>query len=351
MIVAMYGIMPMPRTANAVDALANSTWLISDTDFEQTATSTFTFDTGTSTEVGGFIKFTFPAGFTGIAAGNVNCDSGDADFTASSTGNVVECVRSNTTQAAASLSMVITDVVNPSDQATDYYTVDIEHYRTAAGSSLQERVQVMVQLLDDVLMTARVDATLQFNVTGLNGGSDTVNSVSCTGTTTSNTLPFGTLQPAASSTVCQELDVTTNASNGFTVTVWQDQELTSDGNDNINSFNDSPDGTGSTTATSWQPPSGQLDSDHTYGHMGLTSDDTDLNSLGGYEDLYNGAGAPEYVGLDGITPRPIFHHDGPADGSTQDRGVARVAYTAEIHALQQAGDYESTLTYVATPTY
>jgi hypothetical protein len=47
----------------------------------------------------------------------------------------------------------------------------------------------------------------------------------------------------------------------------------------------------------------------------------------------------------------VMHHDGPADGSTDNKGAANVAYTAEITALQEAGDYESTLTYIATPTF
>jgi len=352
MLMAMYTFLPAPKTANAVDALANSSWLISDSDFLQVATSTFSFTTATSTAVNGFIRFTFPAGFTGISNVNVDCDNGDVNFAASSTGQVVDCVRSNSTQAAGNLTMEITGVTNPSDQANDYYVVLIEHYRAGAASLPNERVQVMTHLIDDVWMTARVDATLKFTVTGTTTGAF-VNGIECSNTSTATATPFGTLQPNATSTVCQQLNVTTNASQGFTVTVEQDQEMTSDGNDNINSFNNSPDNTGSTTAQAWVAPSGILDSDHTYGHMGLTSNDTDLNSLGGYNDFYNG-GTANFAGLNNSQPMPIYHHDGPADGdtfATQDKGKIMVLYQAEINALQQAGDYESTLTYIATPIY
>jgi hypothetical protein len=228
---------------------------------------------------------------------------------------------------------------------------NITHYDTA--TNLAERVQVMVALVDDVWMTARVDATLEFTVSGTSTGA-IVNGVTCTATTTATSTPFGTLSPISSSTVCQQLNVTTNASDGFTVTVEQDDEMTSDGGDNINSFKNAVDGTGLTVVETWSNPTGILDDDKTYGHMGLTSNDADLLSAYVNQDYYNGGLAPKYAGLNGVAPIAVFHHDGPADGSTnatQNKGKAMVAYTAEINALQQAGDYESTLTYIATPTY
>ena len=129
--------------------------------------------------------------------------------------------------------------------------------------------------------------------------------------------------------------------------------LTSDSNSNINSFNNSPDGTGSTTAETWVTPRNELDQYHTYGHMGLTSDDADLNSLGTYNSFAptDTDGITQYVGLNNTDPMPIMHHDGPSDGTTQNVGLSHIAYSVEIGSLQEAGDYENTLTYIATPTY
>jgi hypothetical protein len=84
--------------------------------------------------------------------------------------------------------------------------------------------------------------------------------------------------------------------------------------------------------------------------MGLTSDDTDLNSLGLFNDFYN-SGTAHFAGLNSTDPMEVMHHDGPADGLTQDKGLARVLYRAEVASLQEAGDYESTLTYIVTPVY
>ena len=47
----------------------------------------------------------------------------------------------------------------------------------------------------------------------------------------------------------------------------------------------------------------------------------------------------------------VMYHTGPSDGTTPDKGLTQVAYTAEISTLQEAGDYENTLTYICTPQY
>jgi hypothetical protein len=52
------------------------------------------------------------------------------------------------------------------------------------------------------------------------------------------------------------------------------------------------------------------------------------------------------------TPRAIMAHTGPSDGVTPGIGFATVGYKAEITALQEAGDdYNTMLTYIATPTF
>jgi hypothetical protein len=47
----------------------------------------------------------------------------------------------------------------------------------------------------------------------------------------------------------------------------------------------------------------------------------------------------------------VMYNGSPSDGSTQNVGLAKVAYRVQISALQEAGDYTNTLTYTVTPTY
>lgn len=347
LVIAMVGYTRV-NSVQAIDSLKDAKVLISDSDYSVDANTIFTFTRATSTEVGGYFDIVFPGDFGTFVLGDITCPA-NYDPTSIGGGRTARCTRNTSIDTSTSTSVTVAGVTNPASGTGKVFNISHNN----VGNDVLERVQVMVVLIDDVWMTARVDATLQFTVAGTSTGA-VVNGVTCTATTTATSTPFGTLVPSASSTVCQELRVTTNASRGFTVTVEQDTEMTSDGGDNINSFVDAADGSGTIVSAPWIAPAGTLDDDKTYGHMGLTSDDTDLASLGLYENLYTGAGTPEYVGLNGTAPRQVYHHDGPADGSTngtQDKGRVMVAYTAEVNALQQAGDYENTLTYIATPTY
>jgi len=82
----------------------------------------------------------------------------------------------------------------------------------------------------------------------------------------------------------------------------------------------------------------------TYGHFGLTSDDSTLSDSDPF-------GASLYKGFNNTDPIEVMYNSGPADGLTTDVGTTTVAYTVEINAMQESGDYANTLTYVCTPTY
>ncbi|RLC38048.1 hypothetical protein DRH27_03235, partial [Candidatus Falkowbacteria bacterium] len=220
----------------------------------------------------------------------------------------------------------------------DYYDVTISHDESGANES----TKMMVYIIEDVTVTARVDSNLTFSIGGL-ATTTTVNGDATTGTSATTTISFGTLDydPARFG---QILKVTTN-SYGFTVTVEQDGELESAAGANINSFRDSPTGTGTSTPEAWQPPAELLGQINTYGHLGVTSED---NSLTGSTDPF---GASLYAGFDGTTPIEVMYHNGPADGSTDHAGQTKVGYQIEISSLQEAGDYSNTLTYICTPTF
>lgn len=344
-LLSTYIFLPPVFNANAVDSISVAKDLMSDTDPYMVSTHTFTFTTGTTTPAGGRIRIIFDAGFTTVGSGSETCAYGDANFTASTSANTVDC-RVTAAEAATTTKIVITGITNPTTQGTRYNQINL------AGSNnvVLERVTVTVAIIEDVLMTARVDSTLSFTVSGTSTGV-TVNGVTCDApsNSTATTTPFGTLGLSNPTTVCQDLRVASNAVNGYAVTVWADGELTSDGGANINSFNNSPTGTGSSTAgdmSTWVAPLGILDNYNTYGHMGLTSADSTLNWGGG--DPF---GTAVYAGFNAQEPIEVMYHTGPSNGIFAGRSYTSVAYTAEIMSLQEAGDYDATLTYVCTPIY
>ncbi|MCK4539741.1 hypothetical protein KAU09_01140 [Candidatus Parcubacteria bacterium] len=340
--IAMYGFIPLPDNANAVDAISDAKDTISDSDVSKVANHTFDFTTGTSTAVNGYIEVTFPTQFGTSSSANVTCPAGAWTTTLSNGDRTIRCTSNTVEKASGTKQILINSVTNPDSEAARY--IEISHYDS--GNNILERVSVAVAIIEDILMTARVDSTLTFTISGTST-EGVVDGIPCSNISTATNTPFGTLAVDATSTVCQTLNVTTNADDGYTVTVEQDDELTSDSDSNINSFNNSPNETGSTTPEAWVSPTNTLDAYHTYGHMGLHTDDSDLNSLGGYDDFSTNL----FAGLNTTDPMPVMHHDGPSDGYTYDKGEAHIIYQAEIGSLQEAGDYENTLTYICTPTF
>jgi len=219
--------------------------------------------------------------------------------------------------------------------ATSSYEITL----TAATNTAQTRVAI----IENVLVTANVDTILTFIVYGTSTGTTVNGSPTTTATnTTSITLPFGTLAPNVSKTLAQDLTLATNAIHGYVVTVEQDQNLLSSTGADIDGFID---GAYTNTPAAWVAPTNNIAQENTWGHWGLTTTDTSL--LGAGIDF----AANQWVAAS-TTPRAIMAHNGPADGTTQSIGRATVGYQAQISALQEAGDdYNTTLTYIATPTF
>lgn len=329
---AMYGSVPLASAASLT--LAKD--VLSDSDLSATATHTVTFTHAINPGAGGYFEVTLPAPFGNITTGT--CSGGGA--TSSPTTETFRCTYAGGIAGGAN-TITITNVTNP--VAAGSQLILIRTYNSSAVE--QEKADVMVAIIDDVTMTATVSATLAFTIAGTST-SAVINGVPVSNNSTATTTPFGTLTVGATSTVGQDLTVTTNADNGYIVTVEQNDELTNTTGSNINSFDNATDGTGTTTPKAWENPDGILDSDWTYGHMGLTINDA--TNVGGSDYT---TGGPLFSGLNGTSTTQVMSHTGPADGVTQNKGKASVLYQVQIHALQEAGDYTSTLTYICTPTY
>src|SRR3989344_3163382 len=183
-------------------------------------------------------------------------------------------------------------LVNPSDSGSREITI------SAGGDSAKLRVAI----IEDVAVTASVDTSLTFTVSGLATSTD-VNGVSTTGETTATEMNFSNLALTTQYTLGQQLAVATNAVNGFVVTVHADQDFQSNSGATIDFFRD---GARNTTPAAWAAPSNILDSSNTYGHWGVTSEDSDLNG-----DEF---GASLFAGdFYSTTTRQVFSHTGPAD--------------------------------------
>lgn len=215
-------------------------------------------------------------------------------------------------------------------------------YVIRIGGTQDNSADTRVAIISHVTMTASVDTTLTFVIAGVASG-QAINGTTTSTTTSATAISFGTVPVGAPKVAAQDLFVTTNAHNGYVVTVHQDQKLTSSTGATIDVF-----ANGATTSvpTAWVAPTNVLAQRQTWGHYGLTSNDSDLNAS---EFI-----SAKFVGnfTSSSSPRQVLSHTGPSDGTTQDTGTARVGWAIQIGPLQEAGnDYTNQLIYVATPTF
>jgi hypothetical protein len=245
------------------------------------------------------------------------------------------CATDTVAAGAKTVTIGNNHAINPSSAGS--YVIRI------AGTQA-DSADTRVAIVNTVTVTASVDTSLTFTVAGVATGTSVVVNGDWLSTTTSATaIQFGTLAVSASTTAAQDLTVTTNAANGFVVTLKQDQNLTSNTGADIDLFKD---GAATAVPTAWTTPLATLGTEATYGHFGITSDDTDLN--GGE---FTSGGGRKYAG-DFNAARQVFSHTAPSDGTTQDIGKARIGFKIQISALQEAAkDYTNRIIYVATPTF
>ncbi len=319
---------------------------ISDSDKSVAASHVITFTSKTALANNEYFEITLPStnGAGTAALANVTCSGTGGTLTKflpADPGRTVRCLAGAGGYTAGTTTVTITSVTNPSVEGS--YSVPVVS-SNSGGTTMYESATAMYAIVSSVAVLANVPSTLTFAITGL-GTSTVINTATTTGSSTPSQINFGTLVASTtySSVMGQQLHVTTNASYGFKVTVEQDQNMASLSGATIDSFQNN---IAPSSPIAWTAPTGTLDATTTYGHMGFTTDDVSLSST--TPNLYAGN---KWMGFTAATPQEVMYHNGPADGSTQDKGSVKVAYRIQISALQEAGDYTNTLTYVATPTY
>jgi len=332
------------RTAQAANLIQISDRL---TDSGPSVTSghnfSFQIPTGSSVGVAPDYVIIFPAGFTGVNT----VVSGDLVVRVNTgapiaIGNFAAGAQTLTFDNVTATSGDTVTVVLASGKVINPGVVQSYEFLITAANATSDTGRTIVAIVDYVEVTAIVNATFDFVVSAL-ATSTVVNATTTSGASTTTTIPFGVLTAGTVYTIGQQLSVTTNAANGFVVTVQQDGNLQSSTGADIDGFSN---GTYVNTPVAWSAPTNSLLLENTWGHWGLTSNDADLNG-----SEFTTGGGDRWVAAS-TTPRQVFSHNDPADGLTQDYGQAEVAYRVQISPLQAAGDdYNTTLMYVATPTF
>ena len=347
------GVLGMSGTAQAAQITSASATL-SDSAPSTAANYTITFTTPNGLVDGETIVLTLPSGGFDFNDLDVTDDGGEITLAAvaggggpgtwgvaTTTSSITLTVDTNDVASSSVIAIEIgtnatagatgnSQIVNPSATTTSH--------AIAIGGTMQDSGEVRVAIVDTVTVSASVETVFDFTVAGVASG-QTVNSSPTTtvAATSPAALPFGSLTANTSVTLAHDMTVTTNAANGFAVTVEQSGDLQSSTGATIDSFID---GAYTDTPTEWIGPSATIGDDTTYGHWGLTSDDPDFSVT-----------ADRWVAAS-TTPVTIFQNGGPADGTQTGTGTVRIGYQVQTSDLQEAGtDYSTTLTYIATPTF
>jgi len=337
-VMATYGFYSTAQAANLTfisDVLSDS-----NPSAQPSHTISFTVPEDSAILVGETISIDFETGFTGIAG------VGSGDMTVTVDGGAAIDVSANFDSSGQIISF---DGVAAAENEEVVVAINSGFITNPAVVQSYEIVvtadtdvgKTRVAIVDNVLVTAIVNTEFEFIVTGLATTSGAINGDDTTGSTSPTEIAFGQLVAGTPEVLGQQLNVTTNARNGFSVTVQTDGDLRSSTGAIIDNFLEGSDV--AVAGTAFTAPVTDINDPTTWGHWGMTSNDTDLAN-----DLDN---ASSYIAAS-TTPREIFSHSGPSDGTTQDIGEAKIAYQIEITSLQEAADdYQTTLTYVATPTF
>ncbi len=215
-------------------------------------------------------------------------------------------------------------------------------YFVRLGGTAGVTGETLVAIVDTISVTATIETTFDFAVLGVGAATSTNGDpVLTSGTSTATSVPFGTLSAGVPKVLAQDLTVTTNAANGFAVTLHADGTLVASNGAEISPF---VDGSATGTPSVWVAPSADSQDSATFGHWGITTEDESLSDGDPF-------GTALYVGDFVEGPREVFYHTGPADGETEHIGRTRVGFKIETSLLQEAATYETEVMYIATPLF
>lgn len=242
------------------------------------------------------------------------------------------------TQSTAGLFYKLTTITNPSTTNTTFYVRTITYSDTGTTTIDTGQVAYAILTSTSLAVSATVNPTLTFSLAAATSGSVNGQAITITSGTSASTIPLGTLASGASAVAAHDATVTTNASNGYTVTASASATppLTSGAND-IDAFS----GTNA-SPTTWSSPAGSSANTNT-GYFGYTTEDASLGT--GTPDRFTSSGGNKWAGTTTTGLEVIYSATGVSSQTT------RLGWQGEVNALQPAGSYTGTVILIATPTY
>ncbi len=361
----------------------------------QSATHTITFTLVTAVPSNGDIYITIPAvnvtgktndglpdstssvatnGFdlNGLDTSNITVTSSGCDnnwtvanVTAgtASTDHTIRIDRS-TNECAASSTITITigdgtkKLINPAPYSSesrtqglaDIYTINVKT-RDGSDNTIDES-DIKIAPVEGVLVSATVDETLSFQVTGKATSTSACGQTTDV-TTTAYSVPWGTIATADTFLEgAQQLTVSTNADGGYSVTIEENDQMGKDGitctgagageaNNCIQDTTCNATGCTETTSQDWTDAATY----HGLGYSLANVDGTDATFL--YNDLGRSFSAKQIADLEASEiKQQIMRNTGPVNSKD-----IYVCFRIAISSTQPAGYYYNKIKYIATASF
>ncbi len=228
--------------------------------------------------------------------------------------------------SAAARKLVFAAMSNGATPDIRYY-LRLNTYSDAACTAPVDNATVTFIFTNGSTLSLTVDPTLSFTVNAVASG-QLCNGATSTQPSTATTIPFGTVTTAANSIVCQDLQISTNATNGYTVYA----RYTSRPQSGPNLIADT---TGTNTTPAAFPASGT----EAYGY---TTNDSALGT--GVANRFTNP-ANVWAAMTASNNEVAF------DATGVNSTIYRIGHQVGISPTTRPGTYITTIIYTCTPVY
>lgn len=217
-------------------------------------------------------------------------------------------------------------IINPFTAGTYHVTLEV---RDQAGGVI-ETLEAMIAISEEVNVTASIPSILTFSINPVDSGEAVNNNITNRPTLTSDSVNFGVFQAADDRIAAHDLNVSTNAANGYIVTTQYTGAMTG----NAGMMADFT-GTNSNPQT-WSNPTGL----GVESYFGYTTTDFSLSQAPTDRFANNNWAAFSVI------PAEIA-----SNNQSVNEEITRIGYRLQITDKQSAGVYNTSVTYICTSIY
>lgn len=236
-----------------------------------------------------------------------------------------------TPASASGRNVILTTITNGSTADNDYYMIVRTFNNTDCATSPVDSSTVGFIFTNGQAVSMSVEGALAFTIAGVTGnGSLAVNGATITNglATTATTIPFGTVTASANKVAAQDLSVSTNSANGYTVYTRYTAQPTSGSNtiDNHTGSNGTP--------AVFSAPGTEA--------FGYTTEDA---TLSGTADRFTSSGGNKWGAFTTSNAELVFN------ATAVNAQTTRVGFQTGISATTEPGSYVTSVIYTAVPVY